>query len=211
MHSLSVLRPAVWALVLGGTLSAAPVQWTAASGGNDNWYELISTGSIFQSIGFNDARAAATASTFNGMNGYLVTITSAAEYNFILNNLGTQILIGFGNTGSVWLGGSDAATPDTYRWLDGPEAGQAFTYTSWAPGHPNSAAGDHVALLRNVGSGSNVYGWFTNSGGAFGYIVEYGDGIVDAQGSAVPEPSSIALAGCGLAAVFAWRRKRADL
>jgi hypothetical protein len=167
-------------------------------GGNDNWYELIPT-SIFSGIDYNSARSAALASTHMGMNGYLATITSAAEQTFI-EQFG--IPIGFGGSGSVWLGATTLATPGTYRWADGPEAGQALTYTNWFPGHP-VPGWEYMALHRNVISGV-VNGWIslTVGDGTFGYIVEYGDGILDLQppppGAQVPEPSTYALIGVGL-------------
>jgi hypothetical protein len=67
-------------------------------------------------LNWTDAKAAAEASYFMGMQGYLVTITSQTEYDFVLPNL----------PGSIWLGASDAATEGTWKWVTGPEAGTTF-------------------------------------------------------------------------------------
>ncbi|MCP2821117.1 Ig-like domain-containing protein, partial [Salmonella enterica subsp. enterica serovar Typhimurium] len=48
---------------------------TQAFSGNGHYYEFVSA----PGISWTDARAAASARTFNGLRGYLVTITSAAE------------------------------------------------------------------------------------------------------------------------------------
>src|SRR5262245_57187754 len=61
---------------------AAPVLWSSAAGGNDHYYELVLTPRTFA-----DAKAAAAGLTPPpGYGpGYLVTITSQAEQDFIFN------------------------------------------------------------------------------------------------------------------------------
>jgi len=57
------------------------------------------------------AKAAAEASNYFGLQGYLATITSAEENLFIsLKTLGTG-----------WIGASDAAVEGEWRWVTGPE------------------------------------------------------------------------------------------
>jgi len=196
-----------WALgvcVAAATLQGAPVQWSAAAGGNDNWYEYVPTVSIFAPIDFNSARTAALGSSHLGLTGYLATVTSSAEQTFIETSF--PYLIGFGNTGSAWMGASDAAVEGEWRWLDGPEAGDLTTFTDWRAGHPVTS-GVYLALYidRNFGGIDNWVA-FGPTDGTFGYVVEYGDGTPDTV-SAVPEPSSALLLGAGLLAV-ATRLKR---
>lgn len=69
--------------------AAIPVQWSAASGGNDHGYEYVAA-----TLTWSDASTAAAASSWLGLNRYLVTITSAAEQAFLLD------LAGDGQTGA---------------------------------------------------------------------------------------------------------------
>ncbi|MBL8241451.1 MAG: PEP-CTERM sorting domain-containing protein [Bryobacterales bacterium] len=198
MPYISWLRRGALGLALCAALPAAPIQWTAAMGGNDNWYEYIPTVSIFESIDYDTARAASLGSTHMGMQGYLATVTSAPEQAFIE---AFPILVGFGNTGSAWLGATTLSSPGTYRWVDGPEAGQAITYTNWLPSQP-VAGWEYLAQLRNLNTGA-TNGWVSLTAGnrTFGYVIEYGDATIDQPapaGGQVPEPASVTLAGAGL-------------
>ena len=63
------------------------------------------------------AEAEADRAHLFGMQGYLVTITSDAENNFLLYQM----------TGATWLGGSDFfANESDWYWMTGPEAGTMF-------------------------------------------------------------------------------------
>lgn len=185
-------------LTLPAPAHAQLVQWTIASGGNDHWYEYVQAPSIFAPISFGTARAAAEASTHLGLQGYLATVTSAAEQTFL--NGAFSYLFGFGATSTTWLGASDADVEGEWRWLGGPEAGQLVGYSDWLPGHPVNAPGfedyDFLTLYINAAGAPPVFGWASAQGsGAFGYIIEYGAGAVPA----VPEPSTAALLAVGLA------------
>lgn len=105
-----------------GVLTASILDIT--SGGDASYYD--STGSYYQyvstSLTWDDARAAAAASTLNGMTGYLATVTSAGEFDFIKAKAGAS---------QIWLGGTDAAVEGEWRWIDDPgvpvdEAGVQF-------------------------------------------------------------------------------------
>lgn len=217
-RSRRLLSPALAALTLAlatATPQAAPVQWTAAAGGNDHWYEYVSTVSIFAPIGFSAARSAALASTHLGLQGYLATVTSAQEQAFIESSF--PFLLGFGASGNAWLGASDASVEGEWRWLDGPEAGQLAVYTDWLLGQPVSAPGfedhDYLALNINasVAAAPTRFGWIslTSTDGSFGYVVEYGrspTGPDPVDPNPVPEPSVALLAATAL--LLASRRRR---
>lgn len=169
--------------------SGAPVQWTTAVGGNGHWYELVSTASIFESVDFATAQSGAASRTHLGQTGYLATVTSAAENAFLRDTF--NILIGFGGGGSAYLGATRQA--GGFTWVGGPETGQTVTYTNWAAGHPAAAPG-YDFLLMLEGNGLDGQWAAGTSPGTFGYFVEYADG----SQSAVPEPSTVALAAAGL-------------
>jgi MYXO-CTERM domain-containing protein len=169
-----------------GTALAAPMQWTIASGGNDHWYEFVATPSYW-----SDAQAAALGSSWMDMPGYLVTLTSAGENAFMSS------LPGFSTAGFAWIGGSDVGVEGQWFWMNGPEAGQPFSYTNWGPGEPNNVGGiEHYAHLQPpVGNPS----WNDLQNAAFlGYIVEY----------SVPTPGSLPLGLLALGALGLTSRRR---
>lgn len=174
------IQIAIVSALLPTFANSAPIQWSIASGGNDHWYDFVP---IFSS--WDDARADALASQHLGLDGYLATITSQQEQDFLNAN--------WLFNSNYWLGGSDQASEGDWIWVDGPEAGQAIgglSYENWDSGEPNN-------LFFNVPPENYVYGW-VNANGAWNdnpgtqeyyYLIEFGD----LQPTPIPVPAGLPL------------------
>ena len=122
-------------------------------------------------ITWTDAKVAAAASTYNGLQGYLATITAADEAQ----------LAGAQASGAGWIGGSDAEIEGIWKWMTGPEAGSNFTFTYWNNGEPNNLNDEDYAHITAPGVGL-LGSWndLSNTGSVSGdyqpkgYVVEYG-------------------------------------
>lgn len=140
-------------------------------------------------ITWDDAKDAAAAMTYGGLTGYLATITSQDENDFIKDRL----------NGDAWLGGSDKDVEGHWNWVTGPEAGTNIyngegwgganngvpvsgQYNNWADGEPNQA-GEEDCMETYISNGTwNDYPCTTT---VSGYVVEYGEPGHTA--SAIPE------------------------
>ena len=182
-------------------------------------YNSISNVDLYVVSGgsWNDAESQAQA-----LGGHLVTIHSAAENQFIIDN----VLLDFSGSGGpnltnlpVWIGYHDPVTGDgngaihasNFVWADGSTS----TYTNWASGEPNNANGTEYYTAMNWHhsvSPSNPAGNWNDTpvGGSTGYGGNSNGGyygIAAVNHTAVPEPSSFALLGIG-AVGFAFRAYR---
>lgn len=175
------------AILFSASAQAAPVQWA----GNGHFYEFISAGTSFDS-----ALAAAAALSFNGQQGYLATVTSQGEQDFIFNSV---------TKAGTWFSGTDRDVEGTWTWIAGPETGQVFwqngatvTYANWSGGEPNNV-GNEDLLFGNWNGAT----WNDIPSGTLGYVVEYG-GLE----AAIPEPATWALMIGGFGLVGAAARRR---
>ena len=103
------------------------VQWTTGAGGNSHYYQLVV---VPGGITWTSANSAAQAA-----GGYLATLTSSAENDFVYTNLASTdatawFVDGAGNSEGPALGGyqpvpSDGSTG--WNWV----TGESWSYTNW--------------------------------------------------------------------------------
>jgi hypothetical protein len=140
------------ALAASTSTLAVPIQWTSGAGGNGHWYEVI----FDRSKGWNAASADAVS-----RGGYLVTVTSAAEWAFIRDTLFAPYKINETFTsnqyhGSYWLGLQDA-TPlvndddANYAWV----TGEAYTFNNFLAGSNQPDDNDSFAA-NDAGLGAGA-------------------------------------------------------
>jgi hypothetical protein len=143
------------------------------SAGNGHSYQYISFHGAART--WDEANAMATA-----MGGYLVTIRSQAENNFITNN----VIPGHLTAGlsGAFIGSTDAGHEGLWVWATGPEAGTAFSngpgsingqYTNWAAGEPNGGTAENYGLIGADGQWLDVAA-VRNAAFTTGFIIEYG-------------------------------------
>ncbi len=193
-----MLRLTVFVVVLSlfvgvGRAVAEPVEWEIGDGGNGHFYDYVAG-----RIRWSEAKAAAEETLFEGVPGYLVTITSEPEKEFLRNHVPKP---GW----RAWLGGfQDTTAPDYaepgggWRWI----TGETWDYTNWASPEPNNFLGGEEFLeMDRAANSPDSFGWSdqadyesTNSG----YYVEY----------AVPEPSACILLTIGAVGLLAYARRR---
>lgn len=156
---------------------------------NGHYYEYVSS-----AVSWTTAKANAAAKTYMGLQGYLATITSQNENDFIKVKLGADAWIGASDdysqinlaTGSTTYS-SQTLSEGKWYWVTGPvgEIGTQFSsgnnspssansmFMNWNSGEPNNAGTENYGEI--YASGTNVGKWNDlGTSSSLGYIVEYG-------------------------------------
>ena len=163
-------------------------------GKTGHFYQLVESS---QNIGWESARTEAEASSFQGMPGHLVSVTSQEENDFVRN---------LANGRTVWLGGkilrAQGIYPHSYQswtWSGGPEDGVSFsvcaddsaqtcisTYANWDKTgntlQPDLFWGeDALSMIGNDTSTKTPGAWHDcysyNNCGVKSFVIEYEENI----------------------------------
>lgn len=153
---------------------------------NKHYYKYVTS----SAVSYASAKSGASGTSFKGKTGYLLTITSQSEQDFINNNIS-------GN--NIWIAATDAENEGIWKIDAGPENGTIFwqstvaytntmvsvysegststgQYSNWSNGEPNNADGNNSGEDHAVAKWNNGNGWndlaAANNGGVQGYVVE---------------------------------------
>jgi hypothetical protein len=173
-----------------GTITVSPTSPTVVySSVTGNFYEKSTTDKNFAA-----AKADAESRSINGASGYLATVTSTAEFDYIKSKAGLS-------TG-IWLGASDNPVEGEWRWVGGPENGQQFwqggaggsvvdgMWSDWNPGEPNNSSNEDYLQITTGGKLNDL-----NGTGLLSYVIEYTGTSVNtsASFSVVDTPPTMAI------------------
>jgi hypothetical protein len=140
------------------------------NGVNGHFYRPISTAATY-----SNAKLLSSQQTFKGQTGYLVTITSQSEQDFIVANVPQN---------NIWFALSDVVQEGYWRIDAGPEDGTLIKtangqttgnivgeYNNWCGGEPNNAGNEDYAVTKWGGGGcwNDLPNNWSNP-----YIIEFG-------------------------------------
>jgi len=110
------------------------VRWETSAGGNGHWYKAVPN-----TNGFNWEQASVAA---QAEGGYLATITSQAENDFVFSLINDPQFFGTFNGSGPAIGGYQPdGSPEPaggWSWV----TGETWSYTNWAPNSPNNGGGE---------------------------------------------------------------------
>nr|WP_320021770.1 PKD domain-containing protein [uncultured Draconibacterium sp.] len=151
----------------------------------EHFYQYVTKRGIRWTV----AKAEAEKKTYYGLQGYLATIISSIENDFIYSKI----------DGVGWIGGSDADKEGDWYWKTGPEAGTlfwrgtsggtAFGFAYWNNGEPNNVQKswgddeDYAHMVVDPGGRKKSWNDLSDEGDKLkpdgyyypqGYVVEFG-------------------------------------
>ena len=124
---------------------AEPLKWEISEGGNGHYYQLVIEK---QPVTWHEAAKLAMDSHFRGMPGHLVTVTSAEEDRFIVDNFVEEM-----PTRGIWMGLTDVLREGYFVWV----TGEPFEYNNWASWPEQQPDNFHEAPWH----GGEDYGMYT--------------------------------------------------
>lgn len=149
-----------------------------------NYYRYITSNNVTWTTA--ETEAGNSSNELNGITGYLATITSEDEMDFVVDKIGGSY--------AAWIGGTDRDVEGEWRWRGGDEAGDLFWqgpgsedggsaqngyYHEWcSTEEPNDAGGEDYLQIKFI-SGSACWNDLANSGSGTpgndpnGFVAEY--------------------------------------
>ena len=103
--------------VLWCSISVPAADYPIYTGANEHKYQWIMEEKTWEEA----------ESFCKAQNGYLVTVTSREEFEFILKNILAE------SKKSTWAGGTDRETEGTWKWI----TGEKWDFTWWNKGEPD--------------------------------------------------------------------------
>jgi hypothetical protein len=164
-------------------------------GPSGHYYEYVQRS---QGYTWSQSKAEAQTRSLYGLQGYLATITSQVENDFIASKLASD----------GWVGGSDdfnqinsavgytlyanqSAAEGNWYWITGPDAGTLIStgntpntvvapngFMNWAAGEPNNYGGGEY-YIQLYSSNAGKWNDLPASSSLSGYVVEYGGSTND--------------------------------
>jgi len=165
---------------------SAESRYVFSDSSGSHYYEIV-----LGSFNWDQALSGAAAKSYNGVTGYLATVTSIAEQSLIQGYLTNNPM----SVAGLWLGASDSQAEGAWKWVTGPEAGTQFwsgdgngsavagAFSNWDktadPPQPNTnsdAATEDYLWMTVTANWNNLskFQWGDAPGSSSaGYIVEY--------------------------------------
>jgi|GEM_PF-1914218 len=179
---------------------------------NGHYYEPVTSTSA---VDWNTAQSGAASKTLFGMTGYLATVTTRQENDFIADYV---------NASNVWIGASDdvtavnnacgsGGTEGDWYWVTGPEKCQQFwqgqnagtlqngLFARWNSGEPNNGGGgsnpsENFAATNYNGKAGQWNDFAHNNPAVTNYLVEFG-GVSGESSTALHATASQTLSSSG--------------
>jgi len=120
---------------------------------NGHHYQVI--GGDWAQMTWRDAEYDSWGRCFNGQPGYLATIGSADENDYLRQKLISHH--GFQTSDSAWIGGTDMFNEGTFLWIDGYASATIFygpgasMWNNFAPGEPNENGSEDCVSFNREG------------------------------------------------------------
>ncbi len=133
------------------TINWEEARCKAKWGPTSSFNGTVSTSSVRGNTSYTNDRCTNKTSrrSMGGLKGYLATITSLEEHDFLRGKL----------SGTGWIGGSDIDSEGTFIWMDGPEVGQVFWNSSSTARRQTTTVSGSVS---GYSYGSNRFNFFSD-------------------------------------------------
>jgi len=199
-HNLLIVIAGMLTFLGGaGVANAVPVQWSV----NGHYYDVVSSKDY---VSWDEANRDSQTLEHNGLSGHLVTLTSAAENDFVWQLLSAASADDFDR---YWLGGYqvDGASEPVGGWTW--VTTEVWDYENWHVGEPNNSG-------RHGVDQNWLHYWDTTIGEwddmdlrdiMTGYVIEY-DSFSLRPDAAVPAPLTVLMFGAGLIGIAVSRVRR---